>query len=191
MEPSQRDDPQAWIDRPIVGGGTNAAELDRERATRGYRVSSPSGRRSVTRRRAAAGTTRVRVDAARPPGPPLPSPKPLSFDGVRRREDRGDEPQTRLEAIRRRDAELTAALDRADEFADLIRKQSPGTLTDWLTQAESSACPERNRFAAGLRRDEAAVRGAVTEPWSHGAVEGHVHRRKPIKRPRDGRAGFV
>ncbi len=87
-------------------------------------------------------------------------------------------------------AELSAALDRADEFADLIRQRSPGTLTDWLTKAGSSACPELRRFAEGIRRDEAAVRAAVTGPWSNGPVEGHVNRLKAIKRQMYGRAGF-
>jgi transposase len=191
MEPSKLDDHRAWIDRHIAAGGTNAAELHRELATLGYRVSYPTVRRYVTKRLAAAGKPRTRVNAAKPPAPPLPSPKQLSFDWVRRREDREDEQQARLEAIRSWDAELSAALDLADEFADLIRKQSPGTLTDWLTKAESSAFPELNRFAEGIRRDKAAVRGAVTEPWSNGPVEGHVNRLKTIKRQMYGRAGFV
>jgi hypothetical protein len=53
----------------------------------------------------------------------------LSFDWIRRRENREDEPQARLDAIRGRSTELSAALDLADEFAALIRKLSPGTLT--------------------------------------------------------------
>jgi transposase len=58
-------------------------------------------------------------------------------------------------------------------------------------KAESSACPELRRFAAGIRRDEAAVSAAVRGPWSNGPVEGHVNRLKMIKRQMYGRAGFV
>jgi transposase len=72
----------------------------------------------------------------------------------------------------------------------LIRKQSIGTLADWLTKPETSACPELRRFAEGIRRAEAAVRAAVTEPWSNGPVEGHVNRLKLIKRQMFGRAGL-
>jgi hypothetical protein len=64
----------------------------------------------VTKRLAAAGKPRTRVNAARPPAPPLPSPKRLSFDWVGRREEREDEQQARLAAIRGRDAGLSAAL---------------------------------------------------------------------------------
>lgn len=136
------------------------------------------------------GQFRAIVDT-RPPAPPLPSPKRLSFDWVRRRESRDDEQRARLDAIRGRGAELVEALDLADGFAALIRKQSTGALTDWLPKAEASSCPELRQFAEGLRRDEAAVEAAVTESWSNGPVEGQVNRLKAIKRQMYGRAGFV
>jgi len=44
--------------------------------------------------------------------------------------------------------------------------------------------------AAGLRQDEVAVTGALTEAWSNGPVEGQVNRLKTIKRQMYGRAGF-
>ena len=91
MEPSKLDNHRAWIDGQIAEGCTNAAELHRELTALGYRVSYPTVRRCVTRRLAVAGTPRARVNAAKPPAPPLPSPKQLSFDWVRRREDREDE----------------------------------------------------------------------------------------------------
>jgi transposase len=115
----------------------------------------------------------------------------LSFDWGRRCEDREDDPQARLDAICGRSTELSAALELADPFAALIRRQSPLTLTDWLVKAESSACQELRWFAARIRRDEAAVQAAVRGPWSPGPVEGHVNRLKMIKRQMYGRAGLV
>ena len=38
-------------------------------------------------------------------------------------------------------------------------------------QAEQSGCEELINFAAWLRQDEAAVRAALTTPWSNGPVE--------------------
>jgi transposase len=190
VEPSRLDAHREWIDGRIAEGCTNAAALHRELVAQGCRVSPAVVRRYVTKRLAAVGEVRARVNAARPPAPPLPSPKQLSFDWVRRRADRADDQQARLDAIRGRSAELSTALDLADEFAALIRKQSPGTLADWLARVEASACPELRRFAEGIRRDEAAVREAVTGPWSNGPVEGHVNRLKLIKRQMYGRAGF-
>jgi transposase len=86
---------------------------------------------------------------------------------------------------------LAAALDLADGFADLIREQSPGTLSEWLTRGEASSDPDLRRFAEGIRCEEAAVQAAVTHTWSNGPVEGHVNRLKTIKRQMYGRAGFV
>ena len=63
---------------------------------------------------------------------------------------------------------MAAVLDLADEFAELIRKQSKGTLVDWLARAGASPIPEMRRFAEGIRRDEAAVLAAVSGPWSNG-----------------------
>ena len=82
-------------------------------------------------------------------------------------------------------------MDLADEFAALIRKQSSGTVSAWLTRGETAQSPELRRFAEGIRSDEAAVHAAVTEAWSNGPVEGHVNRLKTIKRQMYGRAGFV
>jgi transposase len=63
-------------------------------------------------------------------------------------------------------------------------------LAEWLAKAEASPCAELRGFAAGLRSDEAAVAGALTQPWSNGPVEGHVNRVKVLKRQMYGRAGF-
>lgn len=82
-------------------------------------------------------------------------------------------------------------MDLADEFAALIRKQSQGTLGDWLERSEASTCPELRRFVEDNRRDESAVSAAMTETWSNGPVEGHVNRLKTIKRQMYGRAGFI
>jgi transposase len=66
---------------------------------------------------------------------------------------------------RRKRHDLRIALDLADEFTTLIRKQSTGTLADWLSRAEISPCPEVRHFAEGIRRDESAVNGAMTARW--------------------------
>jgi transposase len=188
---SRLDAYREWIDERIAGGCTNAAQLHRELTARGFRGSVVIVEKYVTRRLAAAGKVRTRANAAVAPTPPPPSPRQLSFEWVRRSEQREPAEAARLEAIRSRSAELASALDLADEFAALLRTRSGGTLSDWLAKGESCACPELRRFAEGLRRDEAAVRTAVSERWSNGPVEGHINRLKMIKRQMYGRAGFV
>ena len=103
-----------------------------------------------------------------------------------RTEQRPEAPeQVRLDAIRGCSVELAAALDLADGFADLIRKQSSATLAEWLVRGEASSEPDLRRFAEGIRRDEACVQAAVTERWSNGPVEGHVNRLKLLNALRD------
>jgi transposase len=40
-----------------------------------------------------------------------------------------------------------------------------------------------------LRQDLAAVKNAITEPWSNGQAEGQINRLKTLKRAMYGRAG--
>jgi transposase len=178
------------INRWLEAGGTNMADLHRDLRARGCRLSAHTVRRYVNKRWAAAGKTRLHTNAAKPQEPRLPSAKQLSFHWVVRPEKRESVEQSRLDALRNHSTELAAALELADEFACLIRKESTGTLADWLTKAESCECGELRRFAEGIRRDEASIEAAVTEPWSNGPVEGHVNRLKMIKRQMYGRAGF-
>ena len=188
---SGMDKHREWVDARIAEGKTNASELHRELAVKGVRLSYATVRRSLTDRLGRAGKSRPRVNAAKPKPIRLPSPRQLSFDWVRRPEKRTVEVQARLDKIRAANSDLTTALDLADEFKHLIRKQSSGTLQDWLRHAEASPCPEIRHFADGIRQDESAVNASITLPWSNGPVEGHVNRLKTIKRQMYGRAGFA
>jgi transposase len=140
----------------------------------------------------AAGKSRARLYLATPaPGPPLPSTKQLWFGWVCRSEDREIDQQAWLDASRNRNAKLSTTMDLAAEFAALIRKQLPETLTDWLAELESPACPRSRRFAEEIRSDEADVHAAAGGPWSIGPVESPVNWQKIIKRQLYGRAGFI
>jgi transposase len=188
---SRLDGHREWIDARIAEGFLNVAALHRQLIERGFRGSYASVYDFVRKRLGAAGKKRDRRNAADPPVPVPPSARQLSFEWARRAEKRKPPEQARLDAVRGLSGELTAALDLADAFAELIRKQSPGTLSEWLTRGEASSDPNLRRFAEGIRREEAAVQAAVTQKWSNGPVEGHVNRLKTIKRQMYGRAGFV
>ncbi len=86
--------------------------------------------------------------------------------------------------------EIASALPLVAEFQRLVRTRDQPALTAWLATAESSGLREFREFAAGLRRDYAAVEAAVTSEWSSGQVEGQVTRLKLVKRSMYGRAGF-
>jgi hypothetical protein len=177
---SRLDGYREWIDSRIFEGFVNVAALHRQLTGRGFKGSYASVYAFVTKRLGAAGKKRGRRNAATPPVPRPPSARQLSFAWVRRPEKRKPPEQARLDAIRACSVELAATLDLADGFADLIRKKSTETLSEWLARGEASSDPELRRFAEGIRRDEASVLAAVTERWSNGPVEGHVNRLKIV-----------
>ena len=72
----------------------------------------------------------------------------------------------------------------------MLREREPDDLAPWLDEAEASGLPELGRFAAGLRRDEPAVRAALDLPYSNGQTEGQVNRLKLLKRQGYGRANL-
>src|SRR3954447_630330 len=63
-------------------------------------------------------------------------------------------------------------------------------LTTWLADARACGVRALETFAAGLEQDSAAIRAALTTPWSSGQAEGQITRLKLIKRQMYGRASF-
>ena len=61
-------------------------------------------------------------------------------------------------------------------------------LEAWLIDARACGVRAIETFAAGLELDGAAVRAALTTPWSSGQAEGQITRLKLIKRQAYGRA---
>jgi transposase len=84
--------------------------------------------------------------------------------------------------------ELAEAVALAQDFASLVRQRQPTQLEPWLRHDATSTLPPFRRFAKGLRADDAAVKAAVTLPWSQGPTEGHINRLKRLTRQMFGRA---
>ena len=74
-------------------------------------------------------------------------------------------------------------------FRAILRHGKVATLHRWMTEAHDSQIRPLQQFVRRLRRDLAAVEGAVTEPGSNGPVEGHINRLKTLRRQMYGRAG--
>ncbi len=85
---------------------------------------------------------------------------------------------------------IRSARPLAQGFARLIRTRDDTGLRSWLTQAEACDVAEVRDFAAGIRRDQAAVQAALQYAWSSGQVEGQVNRLKLVKRGMYGKAGL-
>jgi transposase len=117
----------------------------------------------------------------------LPSPREAAWLVVR--------PAPALDAAQRRfvtapreqSPSIAKAADLVCRFVQLLRDRKATALSEWMAQARASGL---RGFTDGIARDRAAVEAAVSQAWSNGQVEGHVHRLKAITRQMDGRAGF-
>ncbi len=82
---------------------------------------------------------------------------------------------------------LSAARHLRDRFTEMVRNGPAEALSEWLSEAETSAIAS---FARGLRADQAAVASALREPWSNGQTEGQINRLKTLKRQMHARANI-
>lgn len=121
--------------------------------------------------------------------PSIPSSRSLAMNLLQKQENRSEEQKQTLELLNS-EAEFQQPIDLITTFVTMVRQRKEFALTDWFQKVDSSSILELKRFAQGLRNDEAAVRAALTLPWSNGQVEGQVNRLKWIKRSMFGRAKF-
>jgi transposase len=96
-----------------------------------------------------------------------------------------------LEHLQGATPDLTASFGLIEEFLEMVRERTGTQLPDWLKRVAKNGCDALQRFANGLCDDLAAVQAGLTEEWSNGVTEGHVHRVKLLKRQCYGRAGFA
>ena len=82
---------------------------------------------------------------------------------------------------------LATVIELGCAFNTMVRRQQANRLDGWLAAAKDTALAG---FADGLARDLAAIRTALSLPWSTGPVEGKISRLKTIKRTMCGRAKF-
>lgn len=79
---------------------------------------------------------------------------------------------------------LVEARKLIERFHAMIRKKVAADLDPWIADARASLIAS---FANGIGRDKAAVRAAITEPWSNGQTEGQITKLKLVKRQMYGR----
>jgi transposase len=153
-------------------------QLYEEIRTRGYRGSLRTLRRH---------TARLREAKARP-APPAPASKTVAAWILTPPGSLPEEDRAALARITGRCDELATVRAMVREFAGMLCNRTGRKLPGWADHAQASNIRELQTFAAGLRKDWAAVTAGLTLPYSSGAVEGHVNRIKMIKRQMYGRA---
>jgi len=173
------------LDRRWSEGCRNAAQLWREIKEQGFHGQLRTVQRWASARRgadpAASGTGRG-VAAW-----PVPSKQRTAWLVVADPERTTAMEQRFVDALIARSPELDGLISLARKFSSMVRRQQADQLDAWLASAKGSALAG---FAGGLMRDLAAVRAALSLPWSTGPVEGQISRLKTIKRAMCGRAGF-
>ena len=119
-----------------------------------------------------------------------PSSKRLSYFLLRAPERLSLPERAALQYLKELGADLSAGYTLAQEFMQMVRKESREQLDIWLGKVAASTIQDLQSFAAGLERDKEAVRAGLEESWSNGAVEGQVNRLKLKKREMYGRGNF-
>lgn len=180
---------ESAVDAFIREGGRTATVLHRQLKDQGCDSSYDAVRRFLARRLQAAGIAPLRASRG-PPRPRRSSARQLSFEFVRRVENRSTEETERMEKVNAI-PELCGSLKLANELLEMTRGESKTLLSDWLGRADASESGSVQSFAETLRTDSAAVQAALSTPWSNGPVEGQVNRLKTVKRSMYGRAGLA
>jgi transposase len=178
---------QRWAE-----GCHNAMQLWREVCTQGYR-GPRAGIWTITRRLRRGETAFPPPDAAVPlPRALAPALTPGRVVAIllQRSGDRSAEDRWLLSVVQAACAEIQRAATLGEEFLALVRDRTPDALSAWLTRARNCGLSALERFAHGLEHDLAAVRAALTLPYSNGQTEGQITRLKLIKRSMYGRANL-
>jgi transposase len=184
-----------------TAGCHNAHQLWRELQGQGFRGGAVTVRRYVAAwRTRPARRGRAAQRPAEPGGalsPPAPrptrvlSPRQARWLLLRARDDLDPAERAYRSHLLDNYPAIREAQRLADGFGRLVRTRDGPALPAWLEAAEASDLPEFRAFAAGLRRDRAAVAAALDSPWSNGQTEGQVTRLKLLKRQMYGRASFA
>lgn len=90
-----------------------------------------------------------------------------------------------IAAIEARVPTLVEARALVERFQAMLRQKLAADLDPWIVTASTSLIAS---FANGISKDKAAVRAAITEPWSNGQTEGQITKLKLVKRQMYGRA---
>ena len=205
--PSILDPYLAHLNARVLAECENGLVLWRELQALGFAGSSRQVHRWLAeRRRTPARTTphlwrSSQATCVRRPdaGPALPSPKQLAWLLVRPTTALNPE-EAALSARVEQDGEAARVASLVRRFCTIVRDGSGDCYRDdqellaeydrWLAEASSCGIRAMETFAAGLEQDAAAVRAALTLPWSSGQTEGQITKLKLLKRSMYGRASF-
>jgi transposase len=207
--PSVLDPYSDYLEARVAGGCENAMTLWRDLKELGYTGSAKPVRRWLRHRRTTAASSSLHQDLCgfptasatatiEMPAPLLSARKlaPLLMQSPEALDASASATLARIA----QDRDVAGVLALARRFAELVRScgihrdKAPAdpsaVFGTWLEEAQSCGVPAVETFAIGLQKDEAAIRAALTMPWSSGQAEGQINKLKLIKRQMYGRANF-
>lgn len=177
-------------------GCRNAQQVYRELKEQGYTGSDqPIVRFFAQFRKKKDARKFKQVDPSREAPVKAPPKRPPTASQVAhwitfKEEQRLDWQQRYLTQLCEADPQIAQTYELIQEFTTMLRERKGERLDAWLQRVEDQGVSELKSFAQGLKRDYDAVKAGLTLEWSQGAVEGHVHRLKLLKRQAYGRASF-
>jgi len=182
---------RAYLRQRWEAGEHSATHLWHELRAQGFRgayrsvarLLAPWRQRKLGRRRGPA-TAAVPT----PPGPPALTARQMAYSLLRRPAQRTETEQSQLLQVQQADPRLATLATHTETFVQMVRERAAERLEPWVEGVLASPWRELKRFAQGLRQDYAAVKAALTWPYSNGPTEGHVNRLKLFKRQMYGRA---
>jgi transposase len=166
-----------WLDEQWASGCRNGAELWRRLTARGFRGSLRVVGEWTTRRGRAE-----RADAENLQR--IPSARTIARLMTIGRDTLSKAETVTVAAIEAGVPTLVEAREIIAEFHMMIRRKVAAGLTPWIERARTSLVAS---FGGGVAKDEAAVRAAITLPWSNGQTEGQITRLKLVRRQMYGR----
>ncbi|WP_306224614.1 ISL3 family transposase [Bosea beijingensis] len=174
---SSLDEMLPWLEAQWDAGKRNAAELWRTMRARGFRGSLRVVSEWATRRRRAEKTDAGTL--AR-----IPSARTIARFMTNGRDKLSKAETVLIAAIETGLPQLVKAREVIADFHQMIRTRGVAAMTLWMERAADSLVAS---FCSGVRKDEAAVRAAITSPWSNGQTEGQITKLKLVKRQMYGR----
>lgn len=166
-----------WLDAQWSAGCRNGAELWRRLTAQGFRGSLRVVSEWATRRRRAEKADAENLQR-------VPSARTIARLMTTGRDTLSKAETVTVAAIEVGVPVLVQARELIAAFHGMIRHKTADQLAPWIAQAHESLVAS---FASGVRKDEAAVRAAITLPWSNGHTEGQITRLKLVKRQMYGR----
>jgi len=195
---SQIDRFAPYLEERWSAGCTNASQLWREVVVQGYTGTRKQVARWVEHQRIKPAPTSLTKGQPRQPEQEasgldasirLPSPRALAWLLLHAPKTLDDADKLVLAHVRT-DPMVAEAHELAQTFQRMVRFHQPAHFDAWFEHCCTAAVPELQHFATGMRREEGALRAALSEPWSTGPVEGQITRLKSIKRQMYGRASI-